>query len=1214
MDEMTERIQYYHNILNDATKSIETLVAGDRTLCCRITEVLDSTSNTYRAQYMNNKTLTVYGSDNALYAIGENVYVLVPEGDFNNQKIIIGKQNSNVTATGQKLYAMPSDRYLRAADFKAPETVQEQDKKYIKYTMPQYSVTVIEADGDDTSTITKIYNYNYNFDNQGRPNYLVFKHKFAHNTEYSNADYGYNIAITYEDSSVQTFSFDQTQFFGNVYSGILTEKQFSLPLAKTSAVKEVTCTPFGQLKSIDADPELYLAYDKEVFAASTAEVSIISNEDVELVYNAATAFDIHAKILYNHNILSSADQFTDNQYLKWFQYVPGYSSTEEEIATAGHNWKEIADSTNIFEQRITANPDLTSTNIKAVFYSYDDEIKYTVLAESTIIFDNTDRVTDKATAEAVLSGDSRVYIKINDVINANMFVYGYDQKAVGGTTFQAKVCFKDGRKFTNGATITWSVPGEDSLLLPWKDETSKENEYTFSGTYEPDKEESDNITVSFSDTYYDRSSNTLRCTVVQDGETYCASLLLNFGYANSAGTSYSFNLEPSGECLVVGKDLTITAHFRDNKGYLVDVWPKRIFNFSDDLKLTDVSETETYDGIEFKAKGILYTSLVVHPNGTGINNPYITYGETAGWVYEQSDEKWVDTDYQTIEIITITDEFKAWLEGKGSYVRSANASLLHGGDNFIILEQSGNKFTLSTNSEKNINDYNGKTILQVTVPNFDINGQKIDFVAYWPVAVANVNNLNFKGCKRVNYDQNGANPKYDLIPYGFVNDVLTKAEMGNVSGSTEVELSSDNILVPARNMGNGITVAPIKLTSSNGRIWKQPVLITQNQYSSGLLNAWNGTSIESDNENATILATMFGAGKKNDQNQFSGVVFGDLQKATQASYTGLVGFQSGARRFELNENGEFYVGTGDDQHISLDKDGQMSIAAKSFVLNTSTLKINSKATGDQAFLSYYVEGTDTTDKDSNGNKNNPSISLNADGSANFTGVISAMKGSSIAGWKTDGNSIFKGKWWPGNWMTNGEWNKQYLATGLIFMCTGSTNSSIIPLGGDDSTTDRGFNWVFGCAPNFGIKKDGRVYASNVILTGSITATKLVAQGVKSKYEGGTSAPEENRLYVVGNMFFQRSTSDAGSLVFDLGVASAAGKATQTYIHFTKEGIRKVSQHYSGGNNEGYSFQELSWFKFFESEENNLTKYPDNGYRAGAYYFSEYTARSEGQPK
>ena len=70
--------------------------------------------------------------------------------------------------------------------------------------------------------------------------------------------------------------------------------------------------------------------------------------------------------------------------------------------------------------------------------------------------------------------------------------------------------------------------------------------------------------------------------------------------------------------------------------------------------------------------------------------------------------------------------------------------------------------------------------------------------------------------------------------------------------------------------------------------------IAQNAYNSPLLNAWD-ESVSIDEEGGTIMAPMIGAGKKNTNNQFSGVLMGDVKAKADNSValTGLYGYQNG---------------------------------------------------------------------------------------------------------------------------------------------------------------------------------------------------------------------------------------------------------------------------------------------------------------------------------
>jgi hypothetical protein len=53
----------------------------------------------------------------------------------------------------------------------------------------------------------------------------------------------------------------------------------------------------------------------------------------------------------------------------------------------------------------------------------------------------------------------------------------------------------------------------------------------------------------------------------------------------------------------------------------------------------------------------------------------------------------------------------------------------------------------------------------------------------------------------------------------------------------------------------------------------------QSKYDFAMLNEWDG-KLKTDESKGTILSTMLGAGRKNKNNTFSGVLIGDVQDAT----------------------------------------------------------------------------------------------------------------------------------------------------------------------------------------------------------------------------------------------------------------------------------------------------------------------------------------------
>ena len=159
------------------------------------------------------------------------------------------------------------------------------------------------------------------------------------------------------------------------------------------------------------------------------------------------------------------------------------------------------------------------------------------------------------------------------------------------------------------------------------------------------------------------------------------------------------------------------------------------------------------------------------------------------------------------------------------------------------------------------------------------------------------------------------------------------------------KLASDNTLVPC-NMYLSIdepiddqketlyNLYPTVLCKQAGTIiWAQPIYLMQNRYPSAMLNAWDG-KLQIDEENGTILSNLVGAGKKNIDNSFSGVLMGEIESKTGISIEGtnslerslaqnqtgigLYGFHEGAQSFGFNINGTAFLGKSGGGRISFD--------------------------------------------------------------------------------------------------------------------------------------------------------------------------------------------------------------------------------------------------------------------------------------------------------
>ena len=114
-------------------------------------------------------------------------------------------------------------------------------------------------------------------------------------------------------------------------------------------------------------------------------------------------------------------------------------------------------------------------------------------------------------------------------------------------------------------------------------------------------------------------------------------------------------------------------------------------------------------------------------------------------------------------------------------------------------------------------------------------------------------------------------------------------------------------------------------TSSDGNIdynrpvWVQPIVIIHNNYFSQIINEWNGKTLGINEEGGYLLGKMLAAGRKNNDNSFTGVILGDWAGNAQSAITantGLYGFNQGEMCFSFKDNGEATIGkTGKGQLI-----------------------------------------------------------------------------------------------------------------------------------------------------------------------------------------------------------------------------------------------------------------------------------------------------------
>ena len=203
---------------------------------------------------------------------------------------------------------------------------------------------------------------------------------------------------------------------------------------------------------------------------------------------------------------------------------------------------------------------------------------------------------------------------------------------------------------------------------------------------------------------------------------------------------------------------------------------------------------------------------------------------------------------------------------------------------------------------------------------------------YLPIPIKSKDCLGMTGAAQVIYNSLGV-PKYSESSYCAYlssgemlwNWTLVQAETNPNPVALKPSLvnSTKEVFLEATALySSGVSGGPIfdKICISCDGYWSQPILVLQSKYDFAMLNNW-GEDLTIDTKNGTILSTMIGAGTKDSQGAFSGVLMGDVRSGTEnntITNTGIYGFQNGVMSYALRDDGSGFFGAGANGRIEFD--------------------------------------------------------------------------------------------------------------------------------------------------------------------------------------------------------------------------------------------------------------------------------------------------------
>ena len=191
---------------------------------------------------------------------------------------------------------------------------------------------------------------------------------------------------------------------------------------------------------------------------------------------------------------------------------------------------------------------------------------------------------------------------------------------------------------------------------------------------------------------------------------------------------------------------------------------------------------------------------------------------------------------------------------------------------------------------------------------------------------------------------------------------------------------------------NALKCVIINNKGGNVGIIHIPIHMLLNRYGNAAINGWDGNSVSIDKDgNNVILAPQIGAGKKESDNSFTGIVMGQVREAGNVqNETGLFGYKSGVRSIFLDaETGKATFGVKGKGQIIIDPSD-----------NSAILKSGNYSTSGTG-AGMLIDLTTPSIRFGNGN-----FILNENGTLTTRDIKAT--GGTVGGWSLNSDTLYGG--------------------------------------------------------------------------------------------------------------------------------------------------------------------------------------------------------------
>lgn len=568
-----------NNYSEQIFQSIDTIISQrlnevkfDRTITCEVIAGVEDYPNKYWVSDGATKFQACVADSSRTYMTGQKVYVLIPNGDYNNtDKVIIGSYTADELP--KNLYVNPFNHLVYSS--KLSFTF---DDTYIETSTDIENFVPIGEQG-----------IAFNYSNTTPFDYIGLDFSFD-TTDLQNmkkGNYGIQFVLKNNDKEIFTSAIDSSQLYGDIYNFyplIKMQHLFPIPTGVdiTQANKlEVNLYQKGNfdiakkriyLKSA----AFYFGYDVEKIDSNKLILHLDKTES--LTFKEGDK-DLTRKLYLEwqdtdlNKIYNSKEKPEYEYTIYWCKYTPGYAKTAvDDIEESGIYWKTIhtGDFNYIPELDVNSNTQQFKVGIK---YTIEEETRY--LESNALIFTN-----EKVKPEPGSTNNSEDSIKLT-CSDSGVYNYYTSYGKIIDSKYKnlertIEASFLDGYDIADTSTkVKWSIVGIDennqnSTMINQKAFTNKLFTFTLKDNYIPGI----------------KDQNTILCeATLSNGEIRRGKITLRFGEANSAGSQYAFNIDfPDNiNCLYIGDTtpIEIKYTFESRSGEVVET-PTVTWSWLDD--------------------------------------------------------------------------------------------------------------------------------------------------------------------------------------------------------------------------------------------------------------------------------------------------------------------------------------------------------------------------------------------------------------------------------------------------------------------------------------------------------------------------------------------------------------------------------------------------------------------------------------------------------